>query len=996
MATYTKFYLNRGGNQVRRLTANYGNLPGSWNSFSSSLQQGIHPLKLGSAAPTTQSSSESVATNPYKFGLFCGITPPIKAQTISGTVNAVIGMREANADADFYFRLHVVVFAADGSIRGTLLNGYEEDTPNEFATTSTGQALASAQTLSSLACESGDRIGFFLGAISRNSHTTSRAATINYGSVTGSPSAGTTLPDLAVAGTDVTVKAGFFEFSNAVDFLDPPTNIDCASAYDFTSLINTTTPYDASFFTEMIPTDNVQPTGASLSAAAGWYHPVWLKFNAPSTGTIRFETYPQPGDATTSFQNSGITHINDTVISVYTGTCGALTQVAVARGNSGDGAKLTMAVTSGTTYHFRAASQAVGGGEIPIHIRYVAAPANDNFANAIDITSLPYSADVDTTLATLEVNEELTLNDYWPATVANSVWWKITPDTDIVLRINLEGSSTQHQITVWTGSTVDALTEVSSHAYGPTGLEMANMVVKLAAGVTHYIQITAQAQGTGDNEGGSLLHIEVTEETSAPANIECATAIDLSASFIADFTNALNRQFGVTPPGDLWYVGKPLWYTWTADGNGTVGLALDTGVSLDYGLHMQVYTGSCGSLTPVASATYLYTATNGVEWTAVAGTTYTILVVSEYSAEQSVALVFGGAGVVVPPPEPGQGSFRYTIDATEYENVFGTCLNPGGFTSVWKPVSNFTIGSLPNFPSIPAGKKIKKVRLWLGYVHQAYGPANCNYGLPGAINYSYPWSPSIQPRMYFIKGGTYVIRTPIGSIDVGRFDPTPYHNRVPDPDVEFFHSDPDAGSIDFSWWMKHSNLNVTETHGGNSTSEQNASNPVPNFTYGPQGNSGSWDTTGKKYLTGDLVVDPFVEAGEIDPDDFLTWSVGWDLYQYRYNYDDSMTDAGPPQVWDSDPIHAAQVRVRQFSIDVEWAEPEFESWQNPFPVTPGSGCTCRCPCPPTSPTPRTTPTPGNPGDVLDQEDPGYFDMECIGPGTVPTAADPVDAESWVS
>lgn len=192
---------------------------GGWD-IDGTITRAMDPHKFGSTS-TTATRAEATATTPYKMGVLRLVGRRLAAQTISGTVDVVFGVNESNADSDFYTRLHLyVVNAADGSVVGTLLNGYEESSGGggtEWPTTNTGRALQGAQALSSVIVpnDGGDyRIVAEIGVVSYNSHATSRTATVRYGA---RPSTvGPAHSDLTAASTSTSTLAGFIEFSGTV------------------------------------------------------------------------------------------------------------------------------------------------------------------------------------------------------------------------------------------------------------------------------------------------------------------------------------------------------------------------------------------------------------------------------------------------------------------------------------------------------------------------------------------------------------------------------------------------------------------------------------------------------------------------------------------------------------------------------------------------------------------------------------------------------------
>jgi hypothetical protein len=197
----TKLYLTS-------LAADYtpATLRGAWDRTAGSVTNLIG-TKDRTDTVTSIIDTATAADTTYDELLYRGVSNRLDAQTISGTLNLVVGVDTSTASADAYWHVHVYVTQGDSDTpRGTLLTDYVENTTNEWPSTDTGSALQSSQSLSSLAVSAGDRIVVELGCIRRNA--INAAVEIYYG--TGSGSA--TVSDLTV-GANPAALAGYVEFS---------------------------------------------------------------------------------------------------------------------------------------------------------------------------------------------------------------------------------------------------------------------------------------------------------------------------------------------------------------------------------------------------------------------------------------------------------------------------------------------------------------------------------------------------------------------------------------------------------------------------------------------------------------------------------------------------------------------------------------------------------------------------------------------------------------
>src|SRR5207237_3460249 len=85
-------------------------------------------------------------------------------------------------------------------------------------------------------------------------------------------------------------------------------------------------------------------------------------------------------------------------------------------------------VQAGVTYYLQAGSSFGGGSILHLTVSVLPPPANDKFANATAITSVPFNDSVDTTAATLEAQEPTPTN-CMGFTSQRTVWYAFTPST---------------------------------------------------------------------------------------------------------------------------------------------------------------------------------------------------------------------------------------------------------------------------------------------------------------------------------------------------------------------------------------------------------------------------------------------------------------------------------------------------------------------------------------------------------------------------------------
>ncbi|HZM84569.1 MAG TPA: hypothetical protein VFC19_53290 [Candidatus Limnocylindrales bacterium] len=109
-----------------------------------------------------------------------------------------------------------------------------------------------------------------------------------------------------------------------------------------------------------------------------------------------------------------------------------------------------------------------------------APPANDTFGNAIAITSLPFSASLDTREATTDaIDEEANTNCGAPATAA-TVWYTYTAPADDAILLDMSGTNYSGGFLVATGAPGD----FTLIGCGPRAV-----AVPIEAGVTYHIMV---------------------------------------------------------------------------------------------------------------------------------------------------------------------------------------------------------------------------------------------------------------------------------------------------------------------------------------------------------------------------------------------------------------------------------------------------------------------------------------------------------------------------
>jgi PKD repeat protein len=240
--------------------------------------------------------------------------------------------------------------------------------------------------------------------------------------------------------------------------LAKPSNDDFIHATAITSL-----PFSTAQDTSQATFDPRDPSGCGNNGS------VWFAFTPPANMTIQADTW-----------NSDY----NTVLSAWTGTRDALNLVACNDDWVAPFSRVTFQATGGTTYYFMVANccgdGGNGGGNLQLSVRQILPPANDNFANATRISSLPFENAIDHTAATTEPSEPS------PSCVGlqNTAWYVFTPTTTESIRATVDVFGAG--LGVYTGTSLADLAEVGC------GQNLEGVVTfRAQANTTYYFQVGA-------------------------------------------------------------------------------------------------------------------------------------------------------------------------------------------------------------------------------------------------------------------------------------------------------------------------------------------------------------------------------------------------------------------------------------------------------------------------------------------------------------------------
>ncbi|MDB6056722.1 MAG: hypothetical protein JWO95_566 [Verrucomicrobiales bacterium] len=254
----------------------------------------------------------------------------------------------------------------------------------------------------------------------------------------------------------------------------PPANDLCSGAVAMTA----GTPYS-------VNTANATSTSDPTSSCGTIGKGVWYTFSTSSSGAITIST------CGSSF---------DTMLAIYTGSCGALTQVSGGcNDDNGPGcvattASLTFNATAGVTYRVLAGGKSGASGNLNI-VATLPPPTNDQCNGAIAMTA--------GTVYTMNTATATATGDPAPScgSTSKGVWYSYTPGASDTVTISTCGSDFDTILAAYTG-TCGSLVEVAGACNDDNGPSCTGTAASInfsaVAGTTYRIFVGGYAAGTGN------------------------------------------------------------------------------------------------------------------------------------------------------------------------------------------------------------------------------------------------------------------------------------------------------------------------------------------------------------------------------------------------------------------------------------------------------------------------------------------------------------------
>jgi len=155
------------------------------------------------------------------------------------------------------------------------------------------------------------------------------------------------------------------------------------------------------------------------------------------------------------------------------------------------GGSVTFSAQAGITYYLQAGRLYNGGGDLHVNLQEIPPPANDDFANAMSISALPFSLDFDTGAATFESGEPSPACGN-QAPPYRTIWFAFTASQDGSISASVPSSGFSSVLAAYTGSGLGSLTQLACGQYSN------KVTFHAVQGHTYYLQV-----GGDYGQGGS-------------------------------------------------------------------------------------------------------------------------------------------------------------------------------------------------------------------------------------------------------------------------------------------------------------------------------------------------------------------------------------------------------------------------------------------------------------------------------------------------------------
>jgi hypothetical protein len=219
---------------------------------------------------------------------------------------------------------------------------------------------------------------------------------------------------------------------------------------------------------------NSTPPSAPVNSAATTLTVTGTNFGSTSKVILN----PDIGGTAIATSFVSATQLTATVPATFMAGFGSTNSVGVQNPPPGGGTTVTTATVTLPTFKVLAA-----------------APANDNFASAINVTSTAFSDTKDSSGATTQTNDPALASTCVPSGSgqSNTIWYKVVPTGTGIASIDTIGSSYDSVLSVWSGTSQSALAAIACNDDINPGIVTVSKLtgVTLNAGTTYFIMVSS-------------------------------------------------------------------------------------------------------------------------------------------------------------------------------------------------------------------------------------------------------------------------------------------------------------------------------------------------------------------------------------------------------------------------------------------------------------------------------------------------------------------------
>ncbi len=297
---------------------------------------------------------------------------------------------------------------------------------------------------------------------------------------------------------------------------------------------------------------------------------VWYRYVPSCTGVLRLDSCQSDFD---------------TVLTVYSGSCGGLIEVAcnedspMCPGTMG-GSFMHAPVTAGQTYFIRVSGFAGQAGRFDL--AWELTQANDSCASAMAIT--PGSVQGSLCGARRDLS-----NTCQAASNSPDVFYSYVPASTGLMTLNTCGSNYDTLLEVFLGTCASLTSVACNDNHNSTTCNSGPTTSRISLSVTAGVTYTIRVSGRNNQSGDFTLTLQ-----QAPSNDQCANAITIAGNVTGTTLNAGRDGTDTCAPLST---SPDVWYRWVSPCAGT--LRVNTCGS-SYNTVASILSGTCGSLTQLS------------------------------------------------------------------------------------------------------------------------------------------------------------------------------------------------------------------------------------------------------------------------------------------------------------------------------------------------------------------------------------------------------------